>query len=64
MSHIIFDDPYSKWAAAKLYTNKMPITAANLLNDRALPAFEKMGMWIIRMLTIRGTEYCGKASEV
>src|SRR5579859_6783695 len=29
-----FVDTYSKWAAAKLYTNKTPITSADLLNDR------------------------------
>jgi transposase InsO family protein len=55
-----FVDTYSKWAAAKLYTNKTPITGADLLNDRVLPAFEKLGMWVLRMLTDRGTEYCGK----
>ena len=56
-----FVDTYSKWAAAKLYTTKTPITAANLLNDRVLPAFEQMGMGVLRILTDRGTEYCGKA---
>jgi transposase InsO family protein len=58
-----FVDTYSKWAAAKLYTNKTPITAADLLNDRVLPAFEKAGMSVIRMLTDRGTEYCGKVDS-
>lgn len=29
-----FVDTYSKWATAKLYTIKTPITAADLLNDR------------------------------
>ena len=29
-----FMDAYSKWAAAKLYTAKTAITAADLLNDR------------------------------
>jgi len=29
-----FVDTYSKWAAAKLYTTKTPITSADLLNDR------------------------------
>lgn len=56
-----FVDTYSKWAAAKLYTTKTPITAADLLNDRVLPYFESQGMGVIRMLTDRGTEYCGKA---
>lgn len=47
-------------AQAKLYTTKTPITAADLLNDRVLPFFAEHGMGIIRMLTDRGTEYCGK----
>ncbi len=55
-----FVDTYSKWAAAKLYTNKTPITAADLLNDQVLPFFAEQGMGLIRILTDRGTEYCGK----
>lgn len=55
-----FVDTYSKWAAAKLYTTKTPITAADLLNDRVLPFFAEQGMGMIRILTDRGTEYCGK----
>lgn len=55
-----FVDTYSKWAAAKLYTTKTPITAADLLNDRVLPLFAEQGMGVIRILTDRGTEYCGK----
>jgi len=58
-----FVDTYSKWAAAKLYTTKTPITAADLLNDRVLPFFAEQGMGVIRMLTDRGTEYCGKAEQ-
>ena len=56
-----FVDTYSRWAAAKLYTTKTPITAAELLNDRVLPFFEEQGMGMIRILTDRGTEYCGRA---
>lgn len=55
-----FVDTYSKWAAAKLDTTKTPITAADWLNDRVLPFFEEQGMAMIRLLTDRGTEYCGK----
>lgn len=58
-----FVDTYSKWAAAKLYTTKTPITAADLLNDRVLPAFAKQGMGILRMLTDRGTEFCGRTEH-
>ena len=58
-----FVDTYSKWAAAKLYTNKTPITSADLLNDRVLPFFEEQGMGVLRILTDRGTEFCGKAEQ-
>jgi hypothetical protein len=58
-----FVDTYSKWAAAKLYTTKTPITAADLLNDRVLPFFEEQGMDMLRILTDRGTEFCGKPSS-
>jgi transposase InsO family protein len=58
-----FVDTYSKWAAAKLYTTKTPITSADLLNDRVLPFFEDQGMGVLRMLTDRGTEFCGKAEQ-
>lgn len=55
-----FVDTYSKWAQAKLYTTKTPITGADLLNDRVLPFFVSEQMGLIRILTDRGTEYCGK----
>lgn len=56
-----FVDTYSKVAFAKLYTTKTPITGADLLNDRVLPFFTEQGMGMLRMLTDRGAEYCGKA---
>ncbi len=55
-----FVDTYSKVAMAKLYTTKTPITAADLFNDQVLPFFAEQGMGVIRILTDRGTEYCGK----
>ena len=55
-----FIDTYAKVGFAKLYTMKTPITAADLLNDRVLPFFEEHQMGILRILTDRGTEYCGK----
>ena len=58
-----FVDTYSKVALAKLYTTKTPITAADLLNDRVLPLFAEHGMGVLRILTDRGTEYCGKAES-
>jgi len=54
-----FIDTYSKVAFAKLYDRKTPITAAEILNDRVLPFFEDRGIALSRVLTDRGTEYCG-----
>jgi transposase InsO family protein len=58
-----FVDTYSKVAFAKLYTTKTPITSADLLNDRVLPFFEQHELPMLRILTDRGTEYCGKAEH-
>lgn len=55
-----FIDTYSKVSFCKLYTTKTPITAADLLNDRVLPFFESQQANLLRMLTDRGTEFCGK----
>ena len=55
-----FVDTYSKVAFAKLYTTKTPITAADLLNDRVLPFFNDHELPMLRILTDRGTEYCGR----
>jgi transposase InsO family protein len=46
-----------------LYPTKTPICAADLLNDCVLSFFEEHGMGMLRMLTDRGTEYCGKAEQ-
>ena len=53
-------DTYCKVAHAKLYTSKTPITAADLLNERVLPYYEEHELPVLRILTDRGTEYCGK----
>lgn len=54
-----FIDTYSKVGFAKLYDRKTPVTAAELLNDRVLPFFEQHEISLNRVLTDRGTEYCG-----
>ncbi|EXB04764.1 Integrase core domain protein [Acinetobacter johnsonii] len=58
-----FIDTYSKVVHCKLYTTKTPITAADLLNDRVLPFYESQGLPMLRILTDRGTEYCGKVEH-
>jgi transposase InsO family protein len=54
-----FVDTYSKVAFAKLYDRKTPITSADLLNDRVVPFFDEHAIKLLRVLTDRGTEYCG-----
>uniref|UniRef100_A0A0S4U0B0 Integrase family protein n=1 Tax=Ralstonia solanacearum TaxID=305 RepID=A0A0S4U0B0_RALSL len=54
-----FVDTYSKVAFAKLYDRKTPLPAADLLNDRVLPFFDSHDIPLLRVLTDRGTEYCG-----
>ncbi|MFC3828978.1 IS481 family transposase [Niastella sp. GCM10012298] len=54
-----FIDTYSKVATAKLYDRKNALIAADTLNDRVLPFFEQHGINLLRVLTDRGTEYCG-----
>jgi transposase InsO family protein/molybdenum-dependent DNA-binding transcriptional regulator ModE len=56
-------DTYAKVAHCKLYTTKTPITAADLLNDRVLPFYAAQELPVLRILTDRGTEYCGKAES-
>ena len=55
-----FIDTYSKVVFAKVYNQKHAITAAELLNDKVIPFFEEHGIPLLRILTDRGTEYCGK----
>jgi len=54
-----FLDTYSKLAFAKLYDRKTPLVAADLLNDRVIPFFDEREVPLQRVLTDRGTEYCG-----
>jgi transposase InsO family protein len=54
-----FIDTYSKVAFAKLYDRKNALVAADLLNDRVLPFLEEKDVPLLRVLTDRGTEYCG-----
>jgi transposase InsO family protein len=54
-----FLDTYTKLAFAKLYDRKTPLVAADLLNDRVIPFFDEQQVALQRVLTDRGTEYCG-----
>ena len=56
-------DTYAKTAQATLYKTKTPITAADMLNDKVLPYYEEHNLPVLRILTDRGTEYCGRADR-
>jgi len=56
-------DTYAKVAFAKLYDRKTPITAAEILNDRVVPFYDEHAIRLSRMLTDRGTEFCGTQSH-
>lgn len=55
-----FIDTYSRVAHVKLYDRKIALVSADLLNDRVMPFFEAQGIPLLRILTDRGTEYCGR----
>lgn len=58
-----FIDTYSRFSQAKLYTCKTSITAADMLNDKVLPFYQEQSVPLLRILTDRGTEYCGKIDQ-
>jgi transposase InsO family protein len=58
-----FIDTYCKVAFAKLYDRKNALVAADMLNDKVLPFFEEHAVALLRILTDRGTEYCGKRED-
>jgi hypothetical protein len=59
VSHSLFSAGL-RWNLAPDARNdrKTPLTAADLLNDRVIP-YEEYGIFLQRVLTDHGTEYCG-----
>lgn len=54
-----FIDTYTKVAFVKVYDRKNALVAADMLNDKVLPFFEEHQIPLLRILTDRGTEFCG-----
>ena len=50
-------------AICKLYDRKNALVAAEMLNDRVVPFFEEQGIPLLRVLTDRGSEYCGNLEQ-
>lgn len=58
-----FIDTYAKVAFTKLYDRKNALVAAELLNDQVVPFYEQYDLRLLRILTDRGTEYCGMREQ-
>ena len=54
-----FIDTYSKVAFCKVYDRKNALVAADTLNDKVIPFFDANEIPLLRVLTDRGSEYCG-----
>lgn len=54
-----FIDTYSRVATVKLYDRKNALVAAEMINDKVLPLYQGHNIQLLRILTDRGTEYCG-----
>lgn len=52
-------DTFAKVAQVKLYDRKTALVAADMLNDKVVPFYEEHSIPLLRILTDRGTEYCG-----
>lgn len=53
-------DCHSRHAWARLYPNKLPLTAVQLMNNDVLPAFEAHAAKIDSVLSDNGREFCGR----
>ena len=53
-------DCHSRYAWARLYTSKLPLTAVQILNNDVLPFFEKHGAKVVTILSDNGREFCGR----
>ena len=56
-------DCYSRYAWARLYTTKLPVTAVQTLNNHVLPFFEEHAARIETILSDNGREFCGRADR-
>ena len=54
-----FIDTYTRVAFAKVYDRKNSLVAADMLNDKVIPFYQEEKVDLLRILTDRGTEYCG-----
>jgi transposase InsO family protein len=53
-------DCHSRYAWARLYTSKLPITAVHIMNTDVLPTFDAHEAKIETVLSDNGREFCGR----
>jgi transposase InsO family protein len=53
-------DCHARYAWARLYPNKLPLTAVQLLDAEVLPTFEAHGAGVAAVLSDNGREFCGR----
>lgn len=56
-------DCHSRFAWARLYPSKLPVTAVYLMNHDVLPTFEVAGAKIDVVLSDNGREFCGRPDQ-
>jgi len=56
-------DCHSRYAWGRLYANKLPMTAVQLLNNDVLPMFDEHGTKVVAVLSDNGREFCGREDQ-
>jgi len=56
-------DCHSRYAWGRLYANKLPDTAVQVLNNDVLPTFEEHGATVEAVLSDNGREFCGREDQ-
>ena len=56
-------DCHSRYAWARLYPSKLPVTAVHLMNSDVLPTFEANEVKIETVLSDNGREFCGRPDQ-
>ena len=56
-------DCHSRYAWARLYASKLPVTAVQLMNNDVIPTFESQSAKIDTVLSDNGREFCGRPDQ-
>jgi len=56
-------DCHSRYAWARLYPSKLPVTAVHLMNGDVIPTFEAHNARIETVLSDNGREFCGRPDQ-